>query len=1491
MPASESPSPVLTTAAHSLLRRVALRVRGRGAAAAPALEDIAAIEASHRFDKDWYLRRYPDVVGSGMDPIQHYVLHGAAEARDPCDRFSTVFYLHHNPDVAASGMNPFRHYIEHGSKEGRPGYPGTRGLSTATASVRLTAQMQSGDAEVARKRESDAQTLAGSGAFDSAYYRAVNPGVVPSGMDPIEHYLKFGAAEGRNPCALFDTGYYLERNPDVVASGMNPLVHFCRYGFRELRDPSPGFAIAWYWLVRLHADPNVNPLAHYLAQGLRDGLEIRATTALSDQDKQDMEAICRRLLEQEEPHERVVYLALGRALARLSLFQAAESAFSRALAIQWDDARAHANLAAILARQGKWWQAVESWSAATNLDTSRASWFLHLGEAQEKMNRFALAAEAYQHAVELEPDHPHWYYLLGYMQEKAGQQNLADAAYAQAVARDPRKDLEAFGIGVFHQARGYWPEACDAYARELESKPLSAELRFKLGMAHDRCYRWQDAEAAYRNAIALKPETPYWHYRFGFVLERQRRFTQAAEAYAAAATLNPKPMPYWWYRCGYVLAEAGRHEEACLAYIKTCDAQTVWGEGYISTEPGQAVDAMTPRIDDYLGGLPGDDWISRATVRDPADAQCHYQLGAARERSGDWDGAAEAYADAVARSNLHRPDWYYRLGFVLFCAGLNEKACEAFRETRTLGRPFGVDWSRYEKSAEHKMLMAYNEYLETLPIRDKHILYESMHGTSAGGNPLAIFECVSTNLLYAEWTHIWVLASDVRIPPNLAARSDVVFVERNSDLYLRHLATASYLVNDVTFPYWFIRRAGQKYLNTWHGTPLKKLGKDIPGEFMAHCNVQRNFLQATHLISPNIHTSDVLMGSYDVGGIISAELAEVGYPRIDRLLHPAPEQCAKTRAELGVTADKPVVLYAPTWRGEHGHAQFDVERLRDDIVAMARLPCQVVFRGHHMVEKMLDGLDLPVVVARQEIDTSDVLAITDVLITDYSSIFFDFLPLKRPILYYVYDVIEYTQARGLYFDVRSMPGTYCDSRESLVVALTRQCERPNVDAQAYRAAIARFGAQEDGQAGARTVSFFLEEDDTHLVHRYDDARRSLLLFNGLFPPNGITSSFLNLTGKLAKEGSCLVTVAIDPARIAPQPAWLERLGKVPPTTKILGRLGRMVQSPEDYWVSEQFGRRKMLSSSPMWAALKRTYEREFQRVFGGARFDAVVNFEGYSAFWTTLLGLGVRDTRNLSYMHSDMLEEHRAKHPTLRAIFETYRYYHSLVSVSQHMSSVNRQKLGGAFGLRDAVFVWCINSIDAEQISLRAREHLDDDLVPWINHGRCFLSLGRLSPEKDHAKLITAFDAVHAHCPQARLIIMGDGPLRDALRVQIRKLGLHDSVLLAGHRENPFPALARCHCFVLSSNHEGQPVVLLEAMALGKPIVATDIDGNRGVLQSDHGLLVENSVSGLRRGMEASIRGAAPPNPFDAEAYAQNALEQFEALVASPLKSEGHHLC
>lgn len=82
-------------------------------------KQIRTIKKSDLFDETWYLYRYPDVAREGIDPVLHYILHGANEGRDPSPEFSTAYYLHFYPDVSNAGINPLIHYIDYGIKEGR----------------------------------------------------------------------------------------------------------------------------------------------------------------------------------------------------------------------------------------------------------------------------------------------------------------------------------------------------------------------------------------------------------------------------------------------------------------------------------------------------------------------------------------------------------------------------------------------------------------------------------------------------------------------------------------------------------------------------------------------------------------------------------------------------------------------------------------------------------------------------------------------------------------------------------------------------------------------------------------------------------------------------------------------------------------------------------------------------------------------------------------------------------------------------------------------------------------------------------------------------------------------------------------------------------------------------------------------------------------------------------------------------------------------------
>jgi glycosyltransferase involved in cell wall biosynthesis len=164
---------------------------------------------------------------------------------------------------------------------------------------------------------------------------------------------------------------------------------------------------------------------------------------------------------------------------------------------------------------------------------------------------------------------------------------------------------------------------------------------------------------------------------------------------------------------------------------------------------------------------------------------------------------------------------------------------------------------------------------------------------------------------------------------------------------------------------------------------------------------------------------------------------------------------------------------------------------------------------------------------------------------------------------------------------------------------------------------------------------------------------------------------------------------------------------------------------------------------------------------------------------------------------------------------------------------------------------------------------------------RTFVTAGRLSAEKNFWRLIRAFDRVHQTEPNTRLVILGSGAQRRSLQQLVEELSLTSAVTLANHQANPYVVLANSDCFVMSSDYEGQPMVILEALILGLPIVTTAFDTVRGALPEGYGIVVPMSDDALAEGMREFLRGGVAGRPFDAAAYNREAMDEFYRAIGA----------
>ena len=1148
----------------------------------------------------------------------------------------------------------------------------------------------------------------------------------------------------------------------------------------------------------------------------------------------------------------------------------------------------YSELAKIYRIQGRVWLEIESLKKAGELIACDAALIVRLGQSLEKMKRYSEAADAYELAVKRNPAGARYHYRAGLCVEMARREGLIDPErmagfYAQAIANDETGESKRFGIGVFHQNGGHWKLAAEAYRRQLAHHPDDLEVLYRLGMCHDRLYQWGDAERCYSEAVAAKPDEMEWWTRLGFVRERQAKFGEAAECYERVARSNGSADPMLAYRLAYSLDMTGEHEAACTVYAKIDPnaapyqaagpepwGGSSWSIRRIRTWAATCVKGVTDRSRTAVE-------LQSKLRKDATHSETWSELGLLLENTRDWRGAVEAYRQAASRSASHNARYQQDLGRALWKVGGYQEACEAFRNMRILRRNHGAFENHFWKNTKYRRQASYVEYSEVLPLQDKTVLFECFHGRLISCNPYALFLHMLGEDEYSDWNYVWVINDRRDIPARLRGLENVIYVPRDSDAYLRYLATAKLLINNVTFPSYFMRRDGQFYLNTWHGTPWKTLGKDVKNEFLIHGNVSRNFLQMSHIASPNRYTSDILINSYGVAGLYKGSVLETGSPRIDLTIGATDQQRNDLRKSLGIESGRKVVLFAPTWRGTLSAPYHEVSETVDVIKRLAGVDCHVLFRGHYFVQESLELESAAGCVVPDEVTTNELLSIVDVLVTDYSSVFFDFLPTGKPVVFHLSDHENYRTERGLYFDLDELPGEVVTNADDLCSLLSNMLiDKSGVPHPGYAAAVRKYCSVEDGSACKRVLDFVFSGEKHALP---DDGKRTILMFGGHFQLNGITIALINLLKNLDYSRTRLALV-VDTGSVSMQSDSRAYLESLPREVQLIPRAGAMNTTLEERWVLSSFNRKyRPPETEEAFEGFRLAHAREVRRMFGGARFDAAIEYSGYSGLFAALFGCADREIVRFKaiYQHNEMQGEWKTKYPTLERVFSLYRFFDRLVSVSRVVRDLNMEHLAEEFDLPPSKFVYAENLVDADEIIGRSAEALEegDDERLFSSGRKVFLTIGRLSVEKDHEKLIRAFARLCETRSDVMLVILGDGPLSARLGMLVRDLKLDGSVYLIGYRFNPFPYLKKADCFVFSSNYEGQGLVLLEAMILERPIVSVDIEVCRGVVEDRSGVLVENSIGGLLDGMKQYLNGEVSVIPVDFENYRKNSLRMF----------------
>lgn len=801
-------------------------------------------------------------------------------------------------------------------------------------------------------------------------------------------------------------------------------------------------------------------------------------------------------------------------------------------------------------------------------------------------------------------------------------------------------------------------------------------------------------------------------------------------------------------------------------------------------------------------------------------------------------------------------------------------------------------------------------YLRSLPIRQDTVFYESFAGNGVLCNPEAIFRYLLDHPDFEHLRHVWAIKDPRAIRRFKAEFRDhprVRFVPRGGYSYWRALSTSRVLFNNATFPPAFGKRESQLYVNTWHGTPLKRMGFDIPDGAIESANTLRNFLMADYLLAANDTMREQMYeGAYRLCNIYRGRIIEEGYPRIDRqmLTEPQGTRLREELREAGITVGElPLVLYAPTWRGtSFADPEADAEELlRRTAALQAGLGSdfRVLLRPHQAVQAVLEASPtLARDLVPSTIPTNVLLGAAAGLVTDYSSVLFDFLATGRPIAFLTPDADEYTRARGTYSPIDELPGPISADAHAVGGEL-RALMHAKTTHPRYAEWAARFAPFEDGRATERIVDVvFRGRVEGRRVHESrQDGRTRILLYLGGMRSNGITSSALNLLRSIDHD-------AYDVTAVMPRshPAdTAENRALIDPAVRQVLRVGgmngsKLLQLQRRIW--DRSG------TSPAPGELRwhqQLWNDEWGRMFGSAEFEWVADFSGYDPFWANLL-LHSPDATRAIWLHTEMTADRvrtvNGKQPFRRKldlVFSLYRAFDQLASVSPSLTRLNSEQLAQYAPVERFRTVRNFPSIDRVRAGAQApiRSLLVQDEVPpeWMLRlekrspdERWFVNVGRLSPAKNQLGLIRAFAQVHARNRTTSLIIVGGGPLEQELHEEIGRHGLEHAVFLTGARDNPFPILQASDCFVLSSLYEGQPMVLLEAAILGLPIISTAFATVEDALPGSGILIVPQSEEALTEGMSAFLGGEVHPATLDTDAYVSEVAGEFAALIRERLE-------
>ena len=387
-----------------------------------------------------------------------------------------------------------------------------------------------------------------------------------------------------------------------------------------------------------------------------------------------------------------------------------------------------------------------------------------------------------------------------------------------------------------------------------------------------------------------------------------------------------------------------------------------------------------------------------------------------------------------------------------------------------------------------KNKLKYSYYKTKYKMDDKTILFEAFGGRNYTCSPKAIYEKMLTMKEFKDYTFVWSFID----PSKHEVKKDkrLKIIKSKSKEYYKYISISKYWIVNSIIEEGITKKKNQVYVQCWHGTPLKRLRYDIVVNGASLNSVEeirkRNDIDAKkfdYFISPSKYCTEKFTSAFNLKALGKENIIiEEGYPRIDFLFNKTKKDIDAIKKKLGLPLDKKVIFYLPTFRdNQHTSGVGYTYKLGIDFDSLKKKFSKeyvILFSPHYFIENSIDLTKYKGFiynVARYD-EINELYLVSDIIMTDYSSVFFDYANLKRPMLFYMYDIDDYKgNLRDFYISLDELPGPIAKTQDELENNLKNIDKEFKKNKEKYEKFNEKYNYLDDGNVSERVIKVIFKE--------------------------------------------------------------------------------------------------------------------------------------------------------------------------------------------------------------------------------------------------------------------------------------------------------------------------------------------------------------------------------------------------------------------------------